>query len=368
MKTTTITRSAGTVASTVFMSLVLATGAHAGILNPKQPGQSSSSSQTFGVSSSGQSVSSNQRPQGLLGTVTWAKEGSDEPGTQLPGSEWTLRSTSNPSLSWNITDSADYQSAKIDSKNPFAVKDANADMGSLAVSLYEKSFCPSEDNTTCLKDLKAGDIELELVETKAPKGYVKLNKPIKLTLNQSKDATTDLGTIVNDPAPVPTATVTTTLPPKTVTNTPATTTVEKNMPPVTATATVTTEVEKPTTVTETLVPDNTSERDPAQETPAATTVTVTETPAPVTINPDPVVETAPETTPASTDTPASVETSTVEEDVQETSSAPTSAQPRTEGKTQLASTGASLGVGVLGAGVLASIAGAVLLSARSRRK
>nr|XP_002809143.3 corneodesmosin [Pongo abelii] len=33
-----------------------------GILNPPQPGQSSSSSQTFGVSSSGQSVSSNQRP------------------------------------------------------------------------------------------------------------------------------------------------------------------------------------------------------------------------------------------------------------------------------------------------------------------
>lgn len=368
MKTTTITRSAATVASTVFVSLILATGAHAGILNPKQPGQSSSSSQTFGVSSSGQSVSSNQRPQGLLGTVTWAKEGSDEPGTQLPGSEWTLRSTSNPSLSWNITDSVNYQSAKIDSKNPSAVKDINADMGSLLVPLYEKSFCPGEDNTTCLKDLKAGDIELELVETKAPKGYVKLNKPIKLTLNQSKDATTDLGTIVNDPAPVPTATVTTTLPPKTVTNTPATTTVEKNMPPATATATVTTEVEKPTTVTETLVPDNTPEKDPAQETPAATTVTVTETPAPVTINPDPVVETAPETTPASTDTSASVETSTVEEDVQETSSAPTSAPPRTEGKAQLASTGASLGVGVLGAGVLASIAGAVLLSARSRRK
>lgn len=51
--------------------------ADAGILNPSEPGQSSSSSQTFGVSSSGQSVSSNQKPVmvddlgSISGTIVW---------------------------------------------------------------------------------------------------------------------------------------------------------------------------------------------------------------------------------------------------------------------------------------------------------
>ena len=53
----------------------LAVEASAGILNPSQPGQSSSSSQTAGISSSGQSVSSNQRPRAnagsLSGTIVW---------------------------------------------------------------------------------------------------------------------------------------------------------------------------------------------------------------------------------------------------------------------------------------------------------
>ena len=59
----------------VASAISIAPHASAGILNPSQPGQSSSSSQTFGVSSSGQSVSSNQRPSerlgSLSGTIVW---------------------------------------------------------------------------------------------------------------------------------------------------------------------------------------------------------------------------------------------------------------------------------------------------------
>ena len=362
MKTTTITRSVATVASTVFMSLVLAAGAHAG------------------VSSSGQSTSANQRPSV---EIKWYKEGSDEPGTRLPGSNWVIRVADNPSMAWGAVDKVSHIHYSSEMEGDFPViEDRNAEPGELKIPLNESYFCPDSDDKECIEDLKTNGIDLELVEVKAPRGYAKLDKPVTFTYkvaSNPRDRSINLGTLVNDPAPIPTVTVTTTPPPKTVTNTPVTTTVEKNMPPVTTTveknmppvtdtATVTTEVEKPTTVTETLVPDNTPEKNPVQEIPTATTVTVTETPAPVTINPDPVVETVPETAPASTDTPASVETSTVEEDVQETSSVPTSTQPRTEGKTQLASTGVSLGAGVLGAGVLVSIAGAVLLSARSRRK
>ena len=373
MKTTTITRSVATVASTVFMSLVLAAGAHAG------------------VASSGHSTSANQRPSV---EIIWYKEGSDEPGTRLPGSNWVIRVADNPSMAWGAVDKVSYKHYSSEMEGDFPViEDRNVDPGEFEIPLNESYFCPDSDDKECIEDLKTNGIDLELVEVKAPRGYAKLDKPVTFTYkvaSNPRDRRINLGTLVNDPAPIPTVTVTTTPPPKTVTNTPVTTTVEKNMPPVTTTveknmppvtttveknmppvtdtATVTTEVEKPTTVTETLVPDNTPEKNPVQEIPTATTVTVTETPAPVTINPDPVVETVPETAPASTDTPASVETSTVEEDVQETSSVPTSTQPRTEGKTQLASTGVSLGAGVLGAGVLVSIAGAVLLSARSRRK
>ena len=68
---------AQSIATSIMVASAISMSPHAsaGILNPSQPGQSSSSSQTFGVSSSGQSVSSNQRPStsfgSLSGTIVW---------------------------------------------------------------------------------------------------------------------------------------------------------------------------------------------------------------------------------------------------------------------------------------------------------
>ena len=65
------------IATSIMVASAISISPHAsaGIINPSQPGQSSSSSQTFGVSSSGQSVSSKQRPSerlgSLSGTIVW---------------------------------------------------------------------------------------------------------------------------------------------------------------------------------------------------------------------------------------------------------------------------------------------------------
>ena len=66
------------IATSIMVASAISISPHAsaGILDPSKPGQSSSSSQHFGVSSSGQSISSKQRPPitsfgSLSGTIVW---------------------------------------------------------------------------------------------------------------------------------------------------------------------------------------------------------------------------------------------------------------------------------------------------------
>lgn len=200
-----------------------------GILNPSQPGQSSSSSQTYGYA----------MPQNYL---EWSKVSSQDT-IPLTGSEWTIKNLNDPTKPpIRVTDSIDRTelSYDLDSRpGYFRVKVDEFDLPKNWQSGKSKDELDAIIDEH-VKNIRSQEYEYEISEVKAPDGYQKLETPITVTVAPGSDGNLQIGEIENDPissTPSPAPVTETTRVTVTATPDPVTKNVTTTATPVTVTQT-----------------------------------------------------------------------------------------------------------------------------------